>query len=459
MGRGVQVARWSSSEDKLIRVPFRSPMLESQHKVLRTLESAFVVITILFMSNSLRFFYTDMQPNEGTTINLAAAQDGNRTFQMIMLACYGIGGLVLMINFKKAVALALKAWPLVLFLGVVAASVAWSANADMTIRRGGALVLTSAFAFYMVLRFPGQQLAALIVASTIGIVWINFAAMFIVPEVAIQASRDGALRGLLGHKNDFGQMMLVCGLALLTLLRGRPPIVQLLMTMTAALAFGMAILSDSATAIIVLFLTFALVIPVTQLLGTQIIAKSVRYTLFAAMGLAGTAAMVVLLFTVGLDALGKDATLTNRTLIWDSVWQLMMAKQPLGYGYGAFWEGSSTGQTLALFWNIAHAHNGYLDLLLDLGIVGFGTLLLALFTTIAKMVGCYSDLEDQLSRFYLLLIVALLIFNFVSHAFPNHSSVQWLIMSLAMVAYAPGRRPVLSTAGKRVAWRRRPAMG
>lgn len=426
----------------VLQFPFRSPMLPAQRQVLRSFENAFVVFTLLLMTGSLRFLYSSLG-GAGGEIDLGAAQDGNRSFQLLMLSCYGIAGLVLLLNFRRSLGLAIRAWPLCLFLAVVLASIAWSAAPDLTIRRGGALVLTTAFAFYMVLRYPQQQLAGVIVATMIALVWINFLAIFIVPDVAMQASRDGALRGLLGHKNDFGRMMILAGLALSTLMAGRPPAIQLLQALTALMAFAMAVLSDSATAILTLFMTLAMVIPVTRVLATQALTRPVRMTIFAITGLVGTAGMVVLLFSVGLDAVGKDATLTNRTLIWDSVWQLMLAKLPLGFGYGAFWEGSSTGQTWALFWNIGHAHNGYLDLLLDLGAVGAIPLLIALVLTIARLLDCYSRAEDSLSRFFLLTIVTLLIFNTVAHAFPDHSTLQWVLMATAMIAYAPQRRPAL----------------
>lgn len=439
----------------MLQFPFRSPMLPAQRQVLRTLENAFVVFALLLMTGSLRFLYQGLGGGGGE-IDLSTAQDGNKTFQLLMLACFGFAGLVLVLNFRRSVALAVRAWPLCLFLAVVIASIAWSAAPDLTMRRGGALVLTSAFAFYLCLRYPDQQLAGLIVATALAVVWINFLSIFIVPDVALQASRDGALRGLLGHKNDFGRMMILAGLALSTLIAGRPPAIQLLQAGTAFIAFAMAVLSGSATAILVLFMTLAMVVPVTRVLATRLLTRPMRITIFALTALVGTAGMVVLLFAVGLDAVGKDATLTNRTLIWDSVWQLMLAKLPLGYGYGAFWEGSSTGQTWALYWNIGHAHNGYLDLLLDLGLVGAATLLLALVITIGRLLDCYSRADDALSRFYLLSIVTLLIFNTVAHAFPDHSTLQWVIMSTAMIAYASRRK---AGAARKIPWRRRAVAG
>jgi O-antigen ligase len=70
---------------------------------------------------------------------------------------------------------------------------------------------------------------------------------------------------------------------------------------------------------------------------------------------------------------GRDPTLTGRTLIWQVTWELIQQRPILGYGYGAFWlEGGEPASVLqeAVRWATPTAHNGYMDLLLELGFVG-----------------------------------------------------------------------------------------
>ena len=102
---------------------------------------------------------------------------------------------------------------------------------------------------------------------------------------------------------------------------------------------------------------------------------------------------LVLAFGFGLSgemasAVGKDPTLTDRTRIWSFV--LGMHTNPLiGTGYESFW----MGPRLAWIWNnaglggLTEAHNGYLEVYLNLGIVGLFFLaifLLAGYRTIWK---------------------------------------------------------------------------
>jgi len=86
--------------------------------------------------------------------------------------------------------------------------------------------------------------------------------------------------------------------------------------------------------------------------------------------------------------LGRDDTLTGRTDVWAAVLPAMEREPMLGYGFGSFWT-----DTRRRFYEISDAHNGYLDISLDLGAVGlafyFGWLL-----------SCARKLHDALASDY-----------------------------------------------------------
>ena len=66
------------------------------------------------------------------------------------------------------------------------------------------------------------------------------------------------------------------------------------------------------------------------------------------------------------DVLGRDQTLTGRTSLWAVLVPLFERHPTIGYGFGAFW----TPDVSALASGVKEAHNGYLSVLLDLGVVG-----------------------------------------------------------------------------------------
>jgi O-antigen ligase len=75
-------------------------------------------------------------------------------------------------------------------------------------------------------------------------------------------------------------------------------------------------------------------------------------------------------------SVGKDPSMTGRTLIYQEVWHSIMKRPFLGYGFGGFWfPGSLESQRigLAIGWpNIGYAENGVLELALQTGFLGVG---------------------------------------------------------------------------------------
>src|SRR5207302_9875896 len=71
--------------------------------------------------------------------------------------------------------------------------------------------------------------------------------------------------------------------------------------------------------------------------------------------------------------LDRDVTLTGRTTIWGASLILGMDHPWIGHGFNAFWlgdEGSSGEVRKLAGWDVPSAHNGYLEIWLDLGICG-----------------------------------------------------------------------------------------
>jgi exopolysaccharide production protein ExoQ len=93
--------------------------------------------------------------------------------------------------------------------------------------------------------------------------------------------------------------------------------------------------------------------------------------------------------------MGKDPTLTNRGRIWAAVLGAISRHPLLGYGYGGFWNGlhgESIRIVTAVAANITHAHNGYLNLTLQIGLIGLGLFAFVLIVAIKNaLVSIYTQ--------------------------------------------------------------------
>jgi O-antigen ligase len=127
---------------------------------------------------------------------------------------------------------------------------------------------------------------------------------------------------------------------------------------------------------------------VCLLLGTAMIAATNRFKLARKpwlihcffSGVVGVAVAAVF-FNVGLvEKLGRDPTLTGRTEIWREVLELA-PNHYIGAGFESFW----LGKRLAIiwshhWWHPNEAHDGYLEVYLNLGYCGVALLALLLWT-------------------------------------------------------------------------------
>jgi exopolysaccharide production protein ExoQ len=143
-----------------------------------------------------------------------------------------------------------------------------------------------------------------------------------------------------------------------------------------------------------------------------------------------------------VKGLGRNLTLTGRTEIWSAVLQLQ-SNPLLGTGFESFWLGSRLEALWKeFFFHPIQAHNGYIEIYLNLGLVG-----IALY--IGQFVGTFRKIQrDFLQRFEfarlrLAFLLAIILYNYTEAAFENLSFV-WTMFFLIAVDY-PSRRLYPST--------------
>ena len=137
---------------------------------------------------------------------------------------------------------------------------------------------------------------------------------------------------------------------------------------------GLALMSKSATS--------AVMIPVLGLMvyafdkmrsrsAWQVATVVVGISLFAVCGL-----FLFMEPSEIFNLLGRDATLSGRVDIWSLVIPRIMQHPWLGYGYASFWVGYDASPSAAIWdilqWHVPHSHNGFLDLVEQVGFIGTG---------------------------------------------------------------------------------------
>lgn len=263
-------------------------------------------------------------------------------------------------------------------------SIGWADHSDLAIRRGARLAIVAVTGFGLALTMPDpKRFMQLMLVVTGGVLAINVLGSIALPGIAVSES---GFRGMHSHKNTAGQVTLIAVLTWLIAasvvrdLRAKALIVLGALIWTAFLT-----LTQAKTALAV-----AVIVPIALLAGNMVMrSERLPGQALVAAFVGGGMALWFLMLVLGVSwaDIGlfffDDLTFTGRTSLWAFISTEIRESPWLGVGYGSFWQTglrfSPLEFTREWFSNSGQAHNGYMDLILHLGFIGFGLALVPIF--------------------------------------------------------------------------------
>jgi O-antigen ligase len=287
---------------------------------------------------------------------------------------------------SKAHTLSLSTIVLILSLlcAWVLLSIAWSNDPALSFRRGVAFVGTVLTGWTIAAYLPKDQSLLILGRGAMLLIAVSALLAVVSPHYAYhQAGEGGAaehigrMRGSFAHKNDFARMLALAVLLTVTL---RPPLFGSRWPAIAATAVGLVLLSLAGSAKVMVALPAAVVGAVVMQLCTS---ASQRVGLLVFVGVPALFLQWSGLFEEWsaqvFAALGRDTSMSGRDVIWAVAERSIAHHWLVGQGYAAGWAAQAQAELRALEGvTIGHAHNGYLQAILDLGIVGLALALVPL---------------------------------------------------------------------------------
>lgn len=256
-------------------------------------------------------------------------------------------------------------------LALAGASVMWSIDPGRAARAFILLVAGGIFATYVARRFTMSEQLTLLASMLTLVMICSLITVVFAPSYGIEPGlHSGSWRGAFTRKNTFG-VHVALAFAVFLCWGYQQRQLKLIGYFMAGAAFILSVLSRSATAVG----TCAAIVVLFLLLRMAARGRVRKATLLSA-GLVlvmGTAFVATHYWTEILNLLGRDATLSGRTFLWALLFARVLEHPWLGYGVQAFWLGKPQLYVEiwdAVGWAPPHAHNGFLDLALDLGVVG-----------------------------------------------------------------------------------------
>ena len=266
----------------------------------------------------------------------------------------------------------IEIWPL-LFVGWCGISYVWSIDQFATQRQ---IVFTMPVLVVLLMAGSALGLRETLVAlrrATVVVSVLTLLYLLAYRGAAWTPALDGAvgLRGPFGHKNGCGFFFAM---------------VATVWFDRRSTTAGRAMLTVGCLGVLLSQSSTALVLLIGGLLGLAILrrhfgqaaGRRATSSLIAVMGSAGLTLALVQYLDVMTALIGRDVTLTGRVDIWAAVVPRVREHLALGVGFGAPWVNITTFNA-PMFREIGfrpfHAHNGYLDTVLQIGVVGLVLLL------------------------------------------------------------------------------------
>lgn len=331
---------------------------------------------------------------------------------------------------------------LLVFLLCLAASISWSYDPMLSFKRFMALISVVFFAGFITYNYSIEKITFVLgcvigIAALIGLIFA-----LIMPSVAFISGgiRDGAFKGIFPEKNAGARLNAIAILMLLPMIsrRNRWAIA------CSFFSFVAILLAQSATAVVLIFAGTASYWYFLTLIRLRV--NRSRAVFFATT----VVYLLICLFLYGnytllLGLLDRDPSLTDRTLIWDILTPAIDAQFIRGYGFGGFWNSPDAEAFITRWGYIGNAHSGYMETLLNGGIIQLVALIALLIDALVKQYrAVIADRSAPYRASALVIIGLFIVTNYVAYVIPNYRSAEFLlfcILTLSLRRHPPERSP------------------
>ena len=381
------------------------------------------------------------------------AASGDTNMQLLWLLIYLVAVALLVWKCRAALKESCREYLLVALAFFALSSTLWSDDPGVSLRRGIALMLTCLFGVYLGSRFTLREQLRLF--SYVCGVCVVFSFIFGILGLGnpVEDIPD-AWYGVFVHKNVLGRMMVLSILIFVISARAESE-KKARYWFAAGLAFVLLLLARSTTSLAVLaaMLGFVISCPALRRSATGLIKAAIAGFAFGAAGFYWASQNLQDI----LDFFGKDLTLTGRLQLWILSAIMALQRPWLGHGYNAFWLGpaSASERILAVVqWDAPHAHNGLLELWLELGLAGVVLFLAGFILYMGRAISYFRQNSAPESIWPLYFLVFMFVSNLTESDFLARNTIFWIVY----VAVVTGLRRKGGTSKQIVATKSRPPL-
>lgn len=407
--------------------------------LLNFLEKRFTIFALLFLSGVLRCqsLFSDPDPKADAT---GASNPLDPVMSLFQHGIYVVTLLLLLARWQGSIRTALRD-PLVwLLTGTAMLSFLWSDFSSWSLAKGITTLQTVYFGLYMASRFTLKQQLQML-GWALGIIAVfSLLFTFAFHGAAVEAGANaGAWRGPFVQKNVLARIVVLGAIVFLLLaLDSRRH--RYWLWGGFGLCVLLILLTGSKTALL-LFLLIVLLLPLYKALrwrDTKVIPLIITLILVAG----SLAVLVTGNWENILLGMGRDPTLSGRTDLWELAIELISERPALGYGYQGFWQ---TGGGAEIIWKAEgykppHAHNGFVNITLDLGLIGLFLFLLTIAVTYFRAIAWLRTGKTTVELWPIFYVTFFFMYNHSENTIVEHNSLFWALLVAVALSMKRVRR-------------------
>lgn len=333
-----------------------------------------------------------------------------------------------------------SAWPFLPLVLVILLSVAWSVVPDVAARRGMRFLIE--FVVILLLMGAYYQQPSRFFAIGAGVFAVILVADIVAMLFPSFSFTNIGFRGIHLHKNQAGVVALLAFPFFIIQIHKNASVQKTAVAIALVLClFLVLILSYSKTSILLFVVCLGLSKFLLVLLYLRGFMRTAALCITAASILA-VGLMFVLWLTTPLELVGiamDNATLTGRDQVWRFTSVAINQSPLVGFGYGSFWGGPLADTKAMLASGITYpwtqAHNGYLDVLVQLGWLGMLCVVICLLLISLQLFSTSLALYQRKQIFVCVyLFIAFWLHNLMESTLVRPGQAVWVLFLFASVA-------------------------
>lgn len=322
--------------------------------------------------------------------------------------------------------------PFCLFMLNLILSYFWSIQPDKTLKSGLVFFGITIVSGYIAWQYSWEEIAKILRWSFTILGVLNIYYAMVVPSVGVGFK---GWQGIVGHPNPCGTTMaFMAGIWSLYAAQAENQKERIKGIGFTLLALHIINQANSAGAKVQFILMVSVLLYVRILKRLSFQWAFTVLILFQAASIGITLIVMENYFEI-LEFLEKDPTLTGRTLVWPQMIEAINKRPLLGYGFHAFWlSGHPDADIVAPNgWRPPHAHNGFIEIGLDVGWLGLCIFILCFLTTVAQAVKYHIQSDKKQESVLPFVIFAFVVMPNISISRITEPLEMWVIYAMTVV--------------------------